>query len=388
MNYKGKYFFLPEAAYLKSIILILMLISPALFGLSFEDQEEKVQEALKAMNRMEHEEAYRLFKEVRDSEPYHPLAPFGTLANKWMVNQATKGFEAGNDEMLREIDGVIDEYRQRLLIEPDNPDLKYYMGLTNGLRARVQLSEKKWLSVMISGYKIIRYLKSALKENPENPDVIIAFGVFNYYVGMSSGFMQIASWILQLSGSKEEGLKQIEYAALNGNYSRYEARNILAFSYLYFEGEYKSAQHWLAVLRAEFPNNPYYAFLAAEAELQTGNPNIDEQIAKITNKLPELNLYTKLDYYQRLTLLRGTRAMLENNLAIAEYELKQFVDNYYSELDYDLTSGYLRLGQVYDLQGKRAQAIEQYRKAIALDNRTVATLKAAQYLKKPYVKNP
>ncbi|HCL00558.1 MAG TPA: hypothetical protein DHW42_10705 [Candidatus Marinimicrobia bacterium] len=386
MNYKGKLCLLSKAGYFKRIILILMLISPALFGLSFEDQEEKVQEALKAMNRMEHEEAYRLFKEVRDSEPYHPLAPLGTLANKWMVNQAIKGFEAGNNEMLHEIEGVIGEYQKRLLIEPNNPDLKYYMGLINGLRARVQLSEKKWLSVMISGYKIIHYFKSAVKENPGNPDVIIAFGVFKYYVGMSSGFMRIASWILQLSGSKEEGLEQIEYAALNGNYSRYEARSILAFSYLYFEEDYKSAQRWLAVLRAEFPNNPYYAFLAAEAELQTGNTNIDEQTAKIINKLPELNLYTKLDYYQRLQLLKGTRAMLENDLVTAEYELKQFVDNYYSELDYDLTNGYLRLGQVYDLQGKRPQAIEQYRKAVALDNRTGAILKAAQYLKTPYIK--
>lgn len=388
MNYNGKLCLLPKTSYFKHIILILILISSALFGLSFEDQEEKVQEALKAMNRMENEEAYRLFKEVRDSEPYHPLAPLGTLANKWIVNQAIKGFEAGNNGMLHEIEGVIDEYQQRLLIEPDNPDLKYYMGLINGLRARVQLAEKKWLSVMISGYKIIRYFKSALKENPGNPDVIIAFGVFNYYVGMSSGFMQIASWILQLSGSKEEGLEQIENAALNGNYSRYEARSILAFIYLYFEEDYKSAQRWLAVLRAEFPNNPYYAFLAAEAELQTGNTNIDEQTARIINKLPELNPYTKLDYYQRLKLLKGTRAMLANDLLTAEYELKQFVDNYYSELDYDLTSGFLRLGQVYDLRGKRPQAIEQYRKAIALDNRTGAILKAAQYLKKPYVKNP
>ncbi|MCK4640034.1 MAG: hypothetical protein KAU06_01745, partial [Candidatus Marinimicrobia bacterium] len=337
------------------------------------------------MNRMQHEAAFRIFSEVRETEPYHPLAPLGTLANEWIVNQEKIGYKAGNKELINDIEGVTTEYRKRMVIDPDNPELRYYLGLTMGMRARVQLSEKNWVGVLINGYKVIRYIKSALEKSPDNPDIIIAFGVFNYYVGLSSGFMQIASWILQMSGSREEGLEQIQQAALEGNYSRYEARSLLAFIYLYLEGDYILSNHWASMLEKEFPENPYYSFLLAESELQTGNSRIETHINKISDCLDDLNPYAKSDYIQRLQLLNGTKALLEDDLETAERELTQFIENFESELDYDLASGYLRLGQVYDLQGKRLQAIAQYRLVIDLDNRTVAVRQAKFYLEEPFV---
>lgn len=371
--------------YLNRILLIFLFTAPALTGQSFDDQEEKVQEALKMMNRMQHEEAFRIFSEVRETEPYHPLAPLGTLANEWIVNQEKIGYKAGNKELINDIKEVITEYRRQMVIDPNNPELRYYLGLTMGLRARVQLSEKNWVGILISGYKVIRYIKLALEKDPGNPDIKIAFGVFNYYVGLSSGFMQIASWILQMSGSKEEGLEQIQQAALEGNYSRYEARSLLAFIYLYLEGDYILSNHWASMLEKEFPENPYYSFLLAESELRTGNPRIETHVDKISDCLDDLNPYAKSDYIQRLQLLNGTKALLEDNLAIAEQELTQFIENFESELDYDLASGYLRLGQVYDLQGKRLQAIAQYQRVIDLDNRTVAVRQAKFYLEEPFV---
>jgi len=204
-----------------------IILGAVLLGQTAEQQEARLQAALKAMNRMEHARACSLFVAVSENTPYHPLAPFGALANEWISNQGKYGYQAGNRELLEDINDVILDYRRRLVLDPDNPDLQYYIGLTNGLRARVLLAEKDWLGVLVSGYRIIRNIKSALKGSPDNPDITIAFGVFNYYVGLSSGFMQIASWILRISGSKEEGLRQIEAAALHGNYSRYEARSIL-----------------------------------------------------------------------------------------------------------------------------------------------------------------
>lgn len=371
--------------YLNRILLIFLFAAPMLSGQSFDDQEEKVQEALKTMNRMQHEKAFRIFSEVRETEPYHPLAPLGILANEWFVNQEKFGYKAGNKELINDIEGVTTEYRKRMVIDPDNPELRYYLGLTMGLRARVQLSEKNWVGVLINGYKVIRYIKSALEKSPDNPDIIIAFGVFNYYVGLSSGFMQIASWILQISGSREEGLEQIQRAALEGNYSRYEARSLLAFIYLYLEGDYILSRRWASMLEKEFPENPYYIFLLAESELRTGNSRIETHIDKISDCLDDLSPYAKSDYIQRLQLLNGTKAFLEYDLETAERELTQFIENFESELDYDLASGYLRLGQVYDLQGKRLQAIAQYRRVIDLDNRTVAVRQAKFYLEEPFV---
>lgn len=362
----------------------LIIVGKLLPGQTAEHQEARIQDALKAMNRMEHEQARNLFVEVSQNVPYHPLAPFGALANEWMSNQGKYGYEAGNRELLKDIDDLILDYRRHLVLDPDNPDLKYYIGLTNGLRARVLLAEKDWLGVLVSGYRIIRNFKSALKGSPDNPDITIAFGFFNYYVGLSSGFMQIASWIMQISGSKEEGVQQIERAALHGNYSRYEARSILVYLYLYFEADYADARRWLDMLISEFPGNPYYNFLYAELCIRTGNPDIGAYLEKIQQRLPELDPFFKAEYIQRLRLLEGSQALLNGDLDRAETELLSYLNNFDSEMDYDLASGYLRLGQVYDLQNRRPDAVKMYQKAVNLDNRSSAIVAAKGYLIEPY----
>lgn len=349
-----------------------------------ELQEARLQEALKAMNRMEHKRARDIFLEAARNEPYHPLGPLGAVANQWIYNQGRYGHAAGNRELLEDIENVLLDYRRQLLLNPDNSEIIYYMGLANGLRARVLLAEKDYLGVLISGYRIIRNFKSALKENPDDPDIIIAFGVFNYYVGLSSKFMKIASWILQISGSKEEGLQQIETAALHGNYSRYEARSLLAYLNLYFEANYREAQRWLDMLLEEFPDNPYFNYMYTEMKIQTGSPAIDENLARIEKRLPTMEPFFRKEYIQRLKLFRGSRAFLEGNLELTDSLLSEYIEAYDAEMDFDLGNAYVRLGKVYDLQGRRQAAVSMYQKAVELDNRSSAMEEAKRYLKEPY----
>ncbi|HDP68557.1 MAG TPA: hypothetical protein ENN20_08675 [Candidatus Marinimicrobia bacterium] len=349
-----------------------------------ELQEARLQEALKAMNRMEHKQARDIFLEAARHEPYHPLGPFGAVANEWIYNQGKYGHASGNRELLADIEDVLLDYRRQLLLDPENTEIIYYMGLANGLRARVLLAEKDYLGVLISGYRIIRNFKSALKENPDDPDVIIAFGVFNYYVGLSSKFMKIASWILQISGSKEEGLQQIETAALQGNYSRYEARNLLAYLNLYFEANYREAQRWLDMLLEDFPDNPYFNYMYAEMKIQSGNPAIEENLARIEKRLPTMEPFFRKEYQKRLTLFRGSRAFLEGDLELAARLLSEYIAAYDSEMDFDLGNACVRLGKVYDLQGRRQAAVSMYKKAAALDNRSAAMEEARRYLAEPY----
>ncbi|MGC9363953.1 MAG: hypothetical protein ACP5FZ_05210 [Fidelibacterota bacterium] len=349
-----------------------------------EMQEARLQEALKAMNRMEHKQARDIFLEVAGNEPYHPLGPLGAVANEWIYNQGNYGHAAGNRELLADIEDVLLDYRRQLVLDPDNSEIIYYMGLANGLRARVLLAEKDYLGVLISGYRIIRNFKSALKINPDNPDIIIAFGVFNYYVGLSSKFMKIASWILQISGSKEEGLQQIETAALQGNYSRYEARSLLAYLNIYFEANYGEAQRWLDMLLEEFPDNPYFNYMYAEMKIQTGNPDVTENLKRIEKRLPGMEPFFHKEYKQRLKLFHGSRAFLEGDLELAARLLSEYIAAYDSEMDFDLGNAYVRLGKIYDLQGKRQAALELYQKAASLDNRSSAMEEARRYLAEPY----
>jgi len=166
--------------------------------------------------------------------------------------------------------------------------------------------------------------------------------------------------------------------------SRYEARSILAYLYLYFEADYAAARRWLDMLIGEFPDNPYFNFLYAELCIRTGNPDIETYVKKIRQRMPDLDPFFKEEYVQRLLLLEGSRALLNGDLELAESKLLNYLDNFNSEMDYDLASGYLRLGQVYDLQKRRQEAVEMYQKTVDLDNRSSAVVAARGYLIEPY----
>jgi tetratricopeptide (TPR) repeat protein len=55
--------------------------------------------------------------------------------------------------------------------------------------------------------------------------------------------------------------------------------------------------------------------------------------------------------------------------------------------DLDLNTGalaWLRMGQIYDLKRRRAEALEAYRKAIAYAPQADAAIEAKKYLGSPY----
>ena len=56
----------------------------------------------------------------------------------------------------------------------------------------------------------------------------------------------------------------------------------------------------------------------------------------------------------------------------------------------DLNTGvyaYLRLGQIYDLTHRRAQALDEYRRAISYAPESEAAIEARKYLEAPYRRN-
>jgi tetratricopeptide (TPR) repeat protein len=122
----------------------------------------------------------------------------------------------------------------------------------------------------------------------------------------------------------------------------------------------------------------------ADLCIRTGNPEIEPYTETIQRLYQKSNTYSQAEHIQRLRLLRGSKAFLENDLETAEKELIQYIANYDSEMDYDLGSAYLRLGKVYDLMGKRSEAIQQYQKVVDLDNRSHAVLEAQEFIVEPY----
>ena len=373
----------------KTLIIILLCAGfTELKSDTFEQQEERVQIALKAMYNREYKRAASLFHQVLNSTPFHPMGPLGALAVEYYQNEGLIGYHQRNQQFLVDIEQALQIYSEQIKQNPSHSEYFFFYGTVMGLRARIQLAEKNYFGVLTSGYNAIRFIKKTEKLYPDQPDFQLPVGLFNYYVSISAPYMKIASRLMRESGSRSEGLQAIKADADYGNYGRYEARSLLAYLYLYFESNYSGAYEYARKMAEDFPKNPYYAALTADAAIQIGQ--LDQAyyyLKRIEALLPTLPPKTQKDYRGILHLLYGSLALAQGRLGEAESNLIEFIKSYDYELDYDLGNALVRLGNVYDLQKRRSEAIACYRKAVQLNNRTAAVSLANQYLKQPYNRN-
>jgi len=370
----------------KTTLLILLTAKLVVLNAGdFEQQEQKVQLALKAMYNMEYEESDRLFREVLNANPFHPMGPLGGLAVRYYQSEEYIGYHKRNQQFLIDIDRALRIYSEQIRQHPERPEYLFFYGTVMGLRARIQLAEKNYLGVLTSGFNAIKYIKKAERLCPDEPDFHLPVGIFNYYVGISAPYMKIASRIMRESGSRSEGLQSIKADADHGNYGRYEARSLLAYLYLYFESNYIGAYEYARDLAADFPKNPYYAAQTADALIEASQfDSAYSYIKRVETLLPTLKPSTRKEYEIKIFYLNGSLALALGRLSEAELDLKKYIHVYNFELDYDLGNACLRLGKVYDLQKRRTEALACYRQVVHLNNRSAAIILAQQYIKQPY----
>jgi len=385
------YFFMKYIVTMKKLTLkLLLILSLSNFAHSqniAEIQEQKIQEALKEIYRMNYSHSIQLFAEVENSGYFHPLAPLGEISAQWFSDKEIYGYKIGNNMLWKKIEPKLEFYTEKLNEDPDNAESLYFYGICLGLKARLLLEKKDWFGILTCGIKSIHYINKAAKLDENSYDIILAKGVFNYYVGISSAYMKITSWIFNLSGSKEEGLAQIEAAAIEAKYGKYEAHSILIPIYLFIENDYENALKHARIMVNLFPENPYYHSLAADILLNQGKIiEAEPYIKKVEELLPDLKQYAKKEYILKLILLKGEKAFYQNQYEQAEKEFLKFIENYNFELDYSLASALLHLGHIYDLQDNREKAVKYYQMTIELDNRSKACLIARKYLTTPYTK--
>jgi len=367
------------------VAIILLLLGGAYHLRASSDYESQIQSALTAMYTYKFARAQALFEGLATPQKFHPLAPLGALASRWLGDQEQFGFTQANQLLLPEIDHTVQIYRDYLQRSGQSAEIYFYLGATLGLKARVALGRKDWLTVLVNGYTAVSYIRKASRLDPNFCELQLPLGVFNYYVGISKGYMRIAAFIMNTSGDKEEGLRQIHYAAQKAQYGKYEARGILAFIYLYLENKSEVAYQEAAQLSKKFPSNPYYHFLQAEALLALNNlRSAEKEIAILSSILPQLQGFTQAEYRLRLHLLEGEVAFAKRDWNKAWQELSYYVEHYNLESDIPLTIALLKLGQIADLAGNRQTAIRYYQKARDLDNRTYICRQAAQYLQTPF----
>ena len=187
-----------------------------------------------------------------------------------------------------------------------------------------------------------------------------------------------------IRGDKEKGVRTIQDVARNGKLNRVDAEILLCALYRR-QNQPRLAVPLVQDLIARYPRNYLLRLELAVMYSQAGDKThgleaVDEVARLKTRHAPE---YDRVPW-EKIYFQQGTIEFWYNEL---DRSLEHMQKVAAAEEDVDLNTGvlaYLRIGQIYDMKNRRAEALAAYRKAIAYAPEAEAAQESKKYLAAPY----
>lgn len=205
-------------------------------------------------------DAEKTFHILQKEYPKHPAGKFFFAMIDWWKIILSEENEEKDDIFYEKIDETVDFCDEILDNNPNNVDALFFKGGAIGFRGRLQVMRESWFSAANAGRDALPLVEQAYKLDPNNEDVKLGFGIYNYLAAVIPEKYPIVKPVMIFfpEGNRELGLQQLKEAATSGKYSKYEARYILLTFFYYFENDMNSAKIYTQQLVESFPNNPMF----------------------------------------------------------------------------------------------------------------------------------
>ena len=228
-----------------------------------------VMEAVGAFYNYETAKSITMLDSARIEYPDNPLAHFTWVAARMLHSEANHSTEHTYRVLDKSLDVVIPTLKTLEKKFPEDPVYRLYLGCAIGLRARVSLGQKQWISTLINSYKGLRLILDVAENNPELVDAQLPIGIVEYYASLSPGLIQWGVRLMGMEVSREAALFKIKKAAAQGEYSSTEAQKIFVYISLWIEGNPEPALEYSRNLKENFPNNYFFSILFLECLIQS-----------------------------------------------------------------------------------------------------------------------
>ena len=367
---------------MKSIFLSLSLLS-----LSFGQKpgDNQVREGADAFYNYEYERSIEILDKARKNFSGHPGVHVAWVAAQWRNDESKLSHEEVYTNFDKNLDSIELIYDSLLAKNPDDPEYLLYYGSTKGLKARIQLGQKKWIPTLISAYRGFRIIQKVSELDSTLIDAYLPIGVVEYYIGMSNVLLKAGAELFGLEASKEEGIRKMEIAAFQSPWAWTEAKSILSFIYQFIDIDVDRGLLLSKDLADRYPNNYDFKIHYAESLLQKGELQLAKQLLdELKNTFYDQRPRHQQRFSSYLDYIWGHYHYLSGNDNKALGFLEQSINLYYSDLDAILGEAYLLKGKILDRQGKRMEAVISYKKCLKLDNSTNAMSLARIYLDDPF----
>ncbi len=338
-------------------------------------------------------EARKNFDEALSKYPDHPYPHFGLAMAKWASLEYLE--DESDPKLYKEYEAMTDKALNVGLawVKKHPGDANAYMCLGGmyGLSARLAVLQHRWISAYFEGRKAISNTKTALKIDPEMYDAYLGLGLYEYYAGTLSGVVKILAKFF-LSGDAKHGIELLTICKEKGYFNSMAAKLMLIEIYTTTGSPYVNrelAVKWSHELREAYPEHPQMQFveivsLYENRQYEDCRKEALEYLHAINDGKPAY----RRRYLPRILTAMGTTYLVEKKYDQAEeYFAKAAATLKEDPAAHPARWGVwaiVRLGNVYDLKGLRAKALEYYKEANSYKDEWGFSESIGNYLKKPF----
>lgn len=373
-------------------------------------------EGFEALYNLDYEGARKSFREIETAFPSHPAGPQFLAAVLWAeeLNKSRRlqaslyssdsFFNAKEDkpnpqmvEQFRELTRQATQLaKARLKRDKDDLEAMYFLGATEGLKAAFETAvERRFYAALGDGSSSVDRHRDVIKLDPNFHDAELTIGLYDYIVGTLPLPAKVMASIAGARGSKRRGLETLERVAREGRWARDDAKSLLIVLFKR-EKRYADALALAREMAATYPRNYLFKLETADALVSQAavEREADHAAAATGAEQEAYGIFDAL-LKERATKENGTRALDQIHYSYGEalitggqYEraAKEFLAaaNATGAEATLSTMSRLYAARSFDLAGKRAEALAQYRAVLARPDVYDSHDKAKHGLSEPF----
>ena len=382
------------ARHFQYLILIIFL-----FVSEIKAQDAKfdslVTSGIKQIYNIKFPEAEKTFRKLIADYPNHPSGRFFLAMIDWWKILLDLDSEERDEIFFQKLEDVIFQCDELLKKKSQNVDALFFKGGAIGFRGRLRANRDSWLKAADDGREALPIVEHAANLDPNNVDVQLGFGIYNYYAAViPEEYPMIKPLMLFFpSGDKERGIEQLNNTAFKGKYAKYEAQYFLMTLYYSNENNPYKAEEYADMLNKEFPDNPVFQrwkgriaakkgdYFAASLTFQN---IIDKGKAGLTGyNVPKTK--READYYVAFQYF-NTNKLDSSMIYFSDCaKISKQIDEEDEESGFQVNA-VLYMGMINDLWNKRDAAILNYKKVLDMNEYANSHKLAEGYIEKPFKK--
>lgn len=350
---------------------------------------EQILEGIDLIYNRQFDDAENLFRKVIAKSQDKPAGYFYLAMVSW--SRLASGFWSPGDvkDFKKRIDRAIEVAEVRVdKNDADSYDF-FYLGGALGFKGRFELMKGNWVSSFFLAKDAIAALKICLKMDPDNKDVLLGIGTFDYYTARLSGVLKFLTYFLLHQGDKERGLKKLTIASKEAIYSATEAKSVLLHIYLFIEQDFTKALVLSTELAERYRKNPRFQVLRGVSYIRLEmDPQYREMVNQLRLRSAKASTREMASMWERRALyLESIHDLFHGLYPEARSKLEKILDHQDPENDPTMIAWPLtKIGMSYELENNRHEATKYYDQVLNMENASGAQFVAKKLLERPLKK--